>query len=359
MPPLFVDMQGASPDFTIDFSGYGNLPVEDVNQEAGSDNGFIRQYDGACGAWTKSSAQVNHTPLATNGQKAMFSTGLVGIAANITIGTEESGSNFEYRITSAGASLYPMEVSIYVDNGTYLNQFDTGDAVLRRDTLTSGAGTYNLSFKPYNNSIILVVKTSAGCVDHQQLVSSILMMTLPMKLLSFTAISRENKPVLHWSVANNEEGKYHELQSSIDGRLFSPIATVATTDKQGSEVYAYTGNKAMAPATYYRLKMVNKNQVVTFSNVVKLSGGEKASSIRLLQNPVTTRLSYSYQADADGKTTVNIYSMLGATVYSKEVQVKKGTSSHHIDMTSGLRSGTYLLEVISGNDRTKAKFIKY
>src|SRR5687768_4903497 len=43
MPQLYIDMTAASPDFTINFSGYGTLPVESTTQNAGSDNGYIRE----------------------------------------------------------------------------------------------------------------------------------------------------------------------------------------------------------------------------------------------------------------------------------------------------------------------------
>jgi len=67
MPPLYIDMSGSSPDFTINFSGYGSLPIENTSANAGSDNGYIREADGACASWVKSSSQINHTPKVTNG----------------------------------------------------------------------------------------------------------------------------------------------------------------------------------------------------------------------------------------------------------------------------------------------------
>ncbi|MBD0278099.1 MAG: hypothetical protein ICV81_09075 [Flavisolibacter sp.] len=78
MPSLHVAMAGNTTDFDINFSGYTNTntPSEFVINDVGTDNGYIRLRDGACGTWEKSSAGVQHSPGTTNG-------GPVGTTADI------------------------------------------------------------------------------------------------------------------------------------------------------------------------------------------------------------------------------------------------------------------------------------
>jgi hypothetical protein len=361
MPPLFVDMQGISPDFTIDFSTYGNLPVENVNQEAGSDNGFIRDFDGACGSWTKSSAQVNHTPMATNGQLNMYATGSVSVAASIVVGTESTGSTVTYSASSTSATLFPLQLSVYVDKGSMLNQLDIGDSLLTTQVVTTSGTSYTLNFKPFNENIIIVVKTSVKCIDNMKLVNNVFMSTLPARLLDFSVSSQQSKPVFNWSVANNEEGKYYELQSSGDKINFHSVAILPTTSRYGNERYSYSERKEIPAGTYYRLKMVDKNNIVSYSNVLVLSGSIKKSTtaIQLLQNPVASQLAFSSKTESDVKATVNIYSMHGVKVYAATIYLKKGIQMNTINLDGNILPGSYLLEVVGTREKTALKFIKY
>ncbi|RYZ29303.1 MAG: T9SS type A sorting domain-containing protein [Chitinophagaceae bacterium] len=359
MPPLFVDMQGSSPDFTIDFSTYGNLPVENVNQEAGSDNGFIRDFDGACGSWTKSSAQVNHTPLATNGQMNMYATGSVSVTASIVLGNESAGSILTYNVGSTSASLFPLQLNIYVDKGSMLNQLDIGDSLLTTQVVTTTNSNYTLNFKPYIDNIIIVVKTSVKCVDKMKLVNNIFMSTLPVKLLNFNASHQQDKALFAWSVANNEDGNYYELQSSANGTDFQTMEIIPNTTKHGTETYSYKDGKVSDGDNYYRLKMVDKSNQVSYSNVLYAgSRKETVNTIQLLQNPAASQLVFSSNSESDNKATLAIYNMQGVKVYAAPVQLKKGKQANTISLQSNISPGTYLLEVAGAKDRTTVKFIK-
>jgi len=361
MPPLFVDMQGSSPDFTIDFSTYGNLPVENVNQEAGSDNGFIRDFDGACGSWTKSSAQVNHTPLATNGQMNMYATGSVSVTASIVLGNESAGSVLTYNVGSTSASLFPLQLNIYVDKGSMLNQLDIGDSLLTTQEVTTTNSNYTLNFKPYSDNIIIVVKTSVKCVDKMKLVNNVFMSTLPVKLLHFGASYQQDKASFAWSVANNEDGNYYELQSSTDKTTFQTLANVSATTRHGVETYSYKNGKGSDGDNYYRLKLVDKNNRVSYSNVLMLSGSRKETNntIQLLQNPVTSQLAFVTNSETDNKATIAIYNMQGVKVYAAPVYLKRGMQANTVSLQSNIQPGTYLLEVAGAKERIAVKFIKY
>ena len=182
MPALHVQMAGGVA-FDINFSTYANINAEFANAEAGSDNGYIRNRDGICGSWSKSSAGVQHTPGETNGPQSAIS-GSIVVFATVERGlTPTDSSTVIYNILSAPAAALPITVSIYIDNGTAIGELDPSDGFLASNVVSAANGTeYRINFVPRNASVIVTITTPAGCYDKVVYVSNVAILsqhTLP------------------------------------------------------------------------------------------------------------------------------------------------------------------------------------
>jgi hypothetical protein len=356
MPPLFVDMTGNSPDFTIDFSAYGNLPVEKVNQDAGTDNGFIRKANGSCGSWTKSSSQNMHTPLTSNGNEVMSAGGSVAVTASIKVGTYATGSELSYSIGTEYASQLPVQLYVYVDNGSMLAQLDVNDQLLASHSVTQTALTYKLTFKPYDQNIIIVTKKPAGCIDHTRLVPNVAFTSLPLELLNFYAQTEADVVRLNWSVANNEQAKSFEMQSSADGMNFSTVKEITSTSRSGNE--NYVALVSTVSSNYARLKLKGKDGAVSYSSTIMIGAKHQPQGIHLFQNPVASQLSFSSFQSHDVTGTIRIYTLTGTNVFSSAIFLKKGQNNTLVKQASDLKPGMYVLELNTGRERSVVKFIK-
>jgi len=356
MPPLFVDMTGSSPDFTINFSSYGNLPVEKVNQDAGTDNGFIRKANGSCGSWTKSSSQNMHTPLSSNGNEVINAGGTVVVSAAIKVGSYAAGSELSYSISADYAAQLPVQVFIYVDNGSMLAQLDVNDQLLTSHSISQAGITYKLTFKPYDQNIIIVTKKPAGCIDHTKLVPNVAFTSLPLELLNFHAQSEADGVRLKWSVGNNEQAKAFEVQTSADGISFTTVKELTSTSRSGSEHYLAVLNAV--PFRYARLKSVTKDGAIAYSSIVMMNTSQPLQGLRLLQNPVVGQLSFTSYHSQDATGTVRIYTINGMSVFSSTVLLKKGENSKLLTQAADLKPGVYVLELNTGSERQVVKFVK-
>jgi hypothetical protein len=115
-----LDPDGAGPcdGFTIKWSqttastgatvGVPNNGIEYCNAAIGNDNGAYRLRDGQCGAWTKSSAQVNHTPGKLNGDPndTNFQLTVQTFFSNCGTSLSEIFANFS--ISAGPASAFPV-----------------------------------------------------------------------------------------------------------------------------------------------------------------------------------------------------------------------------------------------------------
>jgi hypothetical protein len=183
---------------------------------------------------------------------------------------------------------------------------------------------------------------------------------LPVKLISFTGTMNNNNVQLSWSADDNETGNYFEVEKSGGDNKFKTIALISTTKNVGRENYTYNDVTTDGQYSNYRLKIVNKDNSVTYSKIIafKAKGTENATSLALLQNPITSSLSFTYAAPVNGLYTATLYTTTGVKVLSKQILFQKGINTTQITINTNLASGTYILEVASSTGRSTIKVAK-
>jgi hypothetical protein len=252
--------------------------------------------------------------------------------------------------------------NIPVDGDSYAAALVTGSTY---GTLAVQAdGTF--TFTPYANFMGGAVTFTYLVNDngYTPLISNIATVTLnfgnvtllPLQLRSFTANNVENKAILNWTVAENESGKYFEVQRSIDGKHFEKAAVIVTTNKVGVQNYSFTED-FKGTDVYYRIRLVNASHVESMSQVrlVKSSGNE--SKIALLGNPVQTKVQFSVTGTKSSNAVLNVYNMAGMRVFSSKITVSAGVNNHTIDM-SAQRAGNYILEISDTTSKSISRFVK-
>ncbi|HET9824346.1 MAG TPA: lamin tail domain-containing protein, partial [Chitinophagaceae bacterium] len=322
-PPLFVDMSGSSPDFTINFGSYASAPLETVGQDAGTDNGYYRSADGLCGGWLKSDAQAQHTPKQTNGYVDAYS-GTISVTAIIQRGTVATGSKIIYDVISAPSTSFPVTMDVYKDDGTLLLKLDAGDEYVAsntEDTVTDGP--FTTWFTPYDANMLVVVKSNIGCID--KILFSPNISILPVTLVYFQGSRENNQATLHWSVAQNEMSSRFEVERSYDGKNFSTIAIVTATTKTGSENYSFSESVA-ADRIYYRLKMYDNAQSATYSKIIAFQNPTTSSALKVLNNPVRDQLTLSFNSLNGKQTEVRVYDVSGRLQMTQKVTVYQGSN---------------------------------
>ena len=356
MPPLFVDMSGSAPDFTIDFSGYDSVPVEKVNQTTGTDNGFVRTADGVCAAWDKSSNKVSYSPKLTNGDADAY-TGSISVDAIIEKGTAATGSKIVYDVIAAPSTSFPVTMDVYEDVGSTGLRLDGGDTYIESNTENVVTdGPFTTLFTPYDASMLVVVKSNAGCID--KVLFSPNIAVLPIKLVYFQGAMENNKVVLQWKVAQNEAVDRFEVERSEDGINFVTAGIVFPNAKSDAENYSYNETKNNNK-TYYRLKMYDKNRTTKYSSAIVLEKlSVKGDSLTIINNPATDKLTMSYSSAVSQSVEIKIYDLAGRMQMKQKTNVYQGTNFISLALNSAFTIGTYVVEVRNASERQTAKFVK-
>jgi hypothetical protein len=184
--------------------------------------------------------------------------------------------------------------------------------------------------------------------------------TLPVKFISFTGTVQNNKAQLKWLVDDNQTGDRFEIEKSNDGRNFTVCSIMFSTSKIGNQAYTYNAAVALEGAVYYRIKTVNKDNSISYSNVVylKTTSGNIIEKITLLNNNQLASLSFSLNSTNIEAAQINLYNAAGVKVYSSDITIQKGINTITQDTNKNLAHGIYVLEVASTTKRIAAKLTK-
>jgi len=182
---------------------------------------------------------------------------------------------------------------------------------------------------------------------------------LPVRLTSFSGSMQEGKAVLSWNVAENESGSQFELEQSSNGTSFSEVAVIMNTSRSGTESYDYS-EAMQQDLVYYRLRIINRNGAVNYSNIVRLErkAAIAPAKLQLVQNPVQQLLAFNYTASENENASLKVYNTAGALVVSRPVRLVKGTSTISVEGAGNLRRGSYIVEISSLKGRSASQFFK-
>jgi hypothetical protein len=356
LPKLYIDMSGSSLDFGIDFSSYGSALIEDVTESAGSDNGYMREADGKCGGWLKSSSQAEHTPHRSNGT-VDGNDGVISVSTAIVRGNAINGSVITYDVVAAPVSTFPINLEIYNDMGPDTMSLDGTDIFIEENTETVVSdGPFNTTIFPHNANVLVVVKSNIGCIDKILFVPNVTL--LPVKLISFNGIMNNGSTRLNWVTASNEQAYKFDVEKSIDGKYFETVKMISPTSKSGDEQYNFE-DEMTARKIYYRLRVTDKSGIVSYSKILNFSnetGTMKALSI--IGNTITDKITVSVQSDKSQPMEISVLCMNGNLIAKQKINVLKGNTVTTFSLPSAMTSGIYIARLSGENINSAAKFIK-
>ena len=184
--------------------------------------------------------------------------------------------------------------------------------------------------------------------------------TLPVKLVDFTAKYDKPNVSLSWKSAQELDFNYYELEHSSDGQVFSTTSIVfgAGANGQGAE-YIYTDKSvAKSGLVYYRLKMVDIDGKFTYSpvRIIRLGDDNNSLTLTAYPNPVTNELRITLPTAWQGKqVNISLYNTTGQRVSGLNIE---NSSQTETITTTSLQRGAYFLKANCGQDVVSRQIIK-
>ncbi|PZF72344.1 T9SS type A sorting domain-containing protein [Taibaiella soli] len=172
---------------------------------------------------------------------------------------------------------------------------------------------------------------------------------LPIVLEYFNGSVVNGNAVLQWAMGNND-ARQILMEKSTDGKSFGTLAQIAVSN---TNAYEYKDAMGAGANNYYRLKMVDNNGTVTYSNVVNLKTNKFGSTpITISPNPAKDLISVVYPLTSS-EATLNIVDMQGRVVYKQIVATNTDQGDVNI---STLPAGIYVLRMDAGVSQIQQLF---
>jgi hypothetical protein len=184
---------------------------------------------------------------------------------------------------------------------------------------------------------------------------------LPVTFTSIKAYKQDKIINVEWRVDNEMNMKQYEVEKSTNGTQFSSIVVkAATANNGGSAVYVIADANPVEGFNYYRIKSVDVNGKLSYTNVVKVLVGSMKQDITIYPNPITDGMIHlQLMNEPEGKYNIRLLNKLGQLIVQKQITHAGGNATELIKWDYNLAHGMYQLEVTKPDGTVKDLNVMY
>ena len=180
---------------------------------------------------------------------------------------------------------------------------------------------------------------------------------LPVVLADFFARHHGATNLLSWTTMQEINSNYFELEHSTDGSSFTSLARISAAGNSATRLdYRYTHAGPIKGMNFYRLKMVDRDNSVSYSAIRSLRNGG-ATSLNLYPNPAHDMLNLEFSAAKAGKVELSIIDLSGRIIKTSNLQILQGMNTMKYQIPD-LQPGTYVLKIQSADQKMLVNFVK-
>jgi hypothetical protein len=208
------------------------------------------------------------------------------------------------------------------------------DGVLR---LSCSADFVNSVFGG-QNTVNWGITSATGGLNNQQYFCPSTVVVLPTEMISFSSSCDGQDELIAWQTASEYRMDHYELEYTINGQIFYPVASVEAAGNTGTLTeYAYTVKNGSQIQRYYRIKSVDQDGSFTNSDLI---AAKKCSTTGMLTSYAFANGSLELFT-TEGKFECNLITLAGQELLQKAIE----GSSNRIEINSLLSQGVYLLTI--------------
>lgn len=184
----------------------------------------------------------------------------------------------------------------------------------------------------------------------------------PVVLSQFDAVYKNNQIVLNWKTVTEINNKGWEIEkvfaSGLNPFVWQKIGAIDAANTNNSSYNFIDANVAAGNTYQYRLKQIDIDGKVTYSNVItiKIASGKQNTSIKLYPNPIKdfANLQLNIAENANLQLVlINQAGQIVQTILNEDLQ--EGAYTRRINFTN-IANGTYYIKAVN-NSNIEAKIV--
>ncbi|MES2431455.1 MAG: PKD-like domain-containing protein [Bacteroidota bacterium] len=176
---------------------------------------------------------------------------------------------------------------------------------------------------------------------------------LPIQFSEVKAFCQNDGITVQWKVENEFGVKGYEVERSLDGINFIKTNTIFPLGNNNSSLtYTWLDHQANSGTYFYRIKNIEDNGVVKYSDIIKVTINKQIPSISIYPNPPKNNfIGIKMENMPKGEYRVNLFNSIGQLLIAKDLEHLQMEDNYKtINLEGTLSKGVYQLEVIAPND---------
>jgi hypothetical protein len=175
--------------------------------------------------------------------------------------------------------------------------------------------------------------------------------SLPIELLSFSAVPNNDRVDIKWSTATETNNDYFTIEKSKDGKSFTKLIDVKGAGNSTSlKEYFDIDPEPYIGTSYYRLKQTDKNGAFKYFNMIPVTfNGSK--NVTLFPNPIRKGepLNIKVTGYPSQEVLVVLRDMSGREFSSKVLLTEENNHIFSVSTLTEIPAGIYLVVASSNN----------
>lgn len=295
--------------------------------------------------------------------EAVRNEGLLWAQGSLTVNGSGSvtmnAANAQLRINGAlqNNSTVRGSSQLYVSGSIANNGTIRGNSNLSRLTVNKNISDGNTQFLTVNTSM---TPYDTATYTNTTGVHDICTTTLPVELSPLQAVYRNNATQLSWSTYTESNTQNFYIEFSRNGVDFTAIGSTLAAGNSNSRInYNYSHNIATTGTLYYRVREMDVDGKVTYSNIASVRAGSAANvAINVQPNPFTDKINCNIELSKAGPVTIILYNSNGSIIQRITQQAQAGINRISLNNLSILASGVYMVNITAGEQNFVQKVVK-
>ena len=180
---------------------------------------------------------------------------------------------------------------------------------------------------------------------------------LAIQLFDFNGLVKEYGNSLQWSVMNETNVNYHELERRLDEETdFKPIFKIdGINNVSALNSYQFV-DETITDKAFYRIKSVENDEEISYSQILFLKR-DLVNNISVFPNPTSQFINVQYDSEETRNVNFDIFNQLGKLVVSTERLIFEGNNAIRLDIEN-LPDGNYFLQIGDDEQIVNKEIIK-
>lgn len=184
--------------------------------------------------------------------------------------------------------------------------------------------------------------------------------TLPLSLLNFAGATNKNTVELKWQASLEVNTQLFEIQHADLRGIFATIGVVSAANTAGNNNYQFLDESPLVGINYYRLKMIDKDGNINFSQVISVKAGDETGDLQLYPNPARQVATLKFKSQFAGTYTIILTNISGQIIKRFDFAAVQGANTIKINVNA-YAAGSYQVTLFSktGNKKQAVQLIKH